>query len=140
MHRAEKCAAVQVLIAQGLTDPEIEKAANVPRATVRNWRHRPKLSNRVSAKHPCGTDHDFTALPAGPYCYLLGLYLGDGCIALRRGLLLFEALDVLLPPAWRRKKHERRIVLKPWQEALVRESPMTSFEVLFTVTAAEWLP
>jgi hypothetical protein len=30
---------------------------------------------------PCGKAHDFTQLPAEAYCYLLGLYLGDGCIS-----------------------------------------------------------
>lgn len=29
----------------------------------------------------CGVIHDFSALPAAAYCYLLGLYLGDGCIS-----------------------------------------------------------
>ena len=31
-----------------------------------------------------GSIHDFAALPAAPYCYVLGLYLGDGCISRSR--------------------------------------------------------
>src|SRR3979409_2006189 len=30
---------------------------------------------------PCGVDHDFTTRPPAQYVYLLGLYLGDGCIS-----------------------------------------------------------
>ena len=30
---------------------------------------------------PCGSAHDFAALPVKAYSYLLGLYLGDGCIS-----------------------------------------------------------
>jgi hypothetical protein len=29
----------------------------------------------------CGIVHEFPGLPAAAYCYLLGLYLGDGCIS-----------------------------------------------------------
>lgn len=36
---------------------------------------------RPTADAPCGTVHDFDALPVKDYCYLLGLYLGDGCIS-----------------------------------------------------------
>jgi hypothetical protein len=33
------------------------------------------------ADSPCGSLHEFTRLPRAPYAYLLGLYLGDGCIS-----------------------------------------------------------
>jgi hypothetical protein len=103
------------------------------------------------------------ALPAAPYAYLLGLYLGDGCISQsRRVWRLRIALDAkyptiidrcrvaidmlmigqrayvmqlpkncvevslyskhwpcLLPQHGPGKKHDRRIVLEPWQQALV---------------------
>ncbi|BBX69077.1 hypothetical protein MPSYJ_25380 [Mycolicibacterium psychrotolerans] len=44
------------------------------------WRRRPGVRCRRSAgARPC--DHDFDALPKGPYAYVLGMYLGDGCIS-----------------------------------------------------------
>src|ERR1700687_2165610 len=33
---------------------------------------------------PCGVAHDFSLIPAEAYCYVLGLYLGDGCISRHR--------------------------------------------------------
>jgi hypothetical protein len=34
--------------------------------------------------YDCAGGHDFSALPPGPYAYLLGMYLGDGYIARHR--------------------------------------------------------
>ena len=36
----------------------------------------------------CGSFHDFSALPVAAYCYVLGIYLGDGSIS-RARLCLF---------------------------------------------------
>jgi len=36
---------------------------------------------RPVADSPCRSAHDFEDLPVKAYCYLLGLYLGDGCIS-----------------------------------------------------------
>jgi hypothetical protein len=45
---------------------------------------------------PC--NHDFSAVPAKPYCYLLGLYLGDGCVSrCRRVWRLRISLDKKYP-------------------------------------------
>ena len=60
---------------------------------------------------PC--THDFSRLPAKSYCYLLGLYLGDGCISRHRrvwrlrivldnkypGIIeqCCQAIDILMP-------------------------------------------
>jgi hypothetical protein len=41
----------------------------------------PRCLQRPTASSPCGILHDFAALPVDPYSYLLGLYLGDGCIS-----------------------------------------------------------
>lgn len=106
--------------------------------------------------------HDFTAIAAAPYSYLLGLYLGDGYIS-RSGRVWHlritldkkyptiidrcrRAIDILMPTQragvvnrvgcvdvylhskhWPclfpqhgpGKKHNRRIALAPWQQALV---------------------
>jgi hypothetical protein len=67
----------------------------------------------VSATSPCGVTHDFPGLLPTAYCYLLGVYLGDGCISRCRQVWRLritldnkypmiidrcrEAIDVLMP-------------------------------------------
>ena len=81
MRSAEEFDVVRQLIAAGMNDRQIAAETHVPPRTIYQWRNPPRQSRRVSATRPCGTDHDFATLPAGPYCYLLGLYLGDGCLS-----------------------------------------------------------
>jgi hypothetical protein len=82
LRSAEEFEAVQRLIAIGLNDWAIARQTGIPRRTVCDWRRKsPILERDPSATSGCGTDHDFAGLPAAPYCYLLGLYLGDGCIS-----------------------------------------------------------
>jgi hypothetical protein len=78
---AEQFEAVKSLIASGMNDCAVSRQTGVPRCTVRDWRIRPPTRMRPVASSPCGVDHDFAALPVGAYCYLLGMYLGDGCIS-----------------------------------------------------------
>jgi hypothetical protein len=115
----------------------------------------------------CGS-HDHAHLPTQAYAYLLGIYLGDGClgragrtVALRITMdaaypgIIDEVSEAVVavrgggrvsayrPPtehcvvltsytrAWRclfpqhgaGKKHDRPIVLEPWQQSMVREEP-----------------
>src|ERR671914_2882207 len=84
MRPVEDLAAVLELRAEGLNASEIARRTSVPRATVRDWlagrtprRHEPGAS---SCKSCGGAEHRFTELPPA-YSYLLGLYLGDGCIS-----------------------------------------------------------
>jgi hypothetical protein len=58
----------------------------VPRETIRDWRHGGRsgrvLQARLGESCPiCGPAH----LDEGEYAYLLGLYLGDGCLSEHRG-------------------------------------------------------
>ena len=80
---AEEFEAVQQLIKDGLNDCAIARQTGIPRKTVWEWRYcRSPIRARIpNASSPCGIDHDFAALPPAAYCYLLGLYLGDGCIS-----------------------------------------------------------
>lgn len=75
---------VQHLLDAGKTDAEIATLTGVPRRTVCDWRRGHNLI-RIRARRPgdydCAEVHDFSNLPAGTYVYLLGLYLGDGCIS-----------------------------------------------------------
>jgi hypothetical protein len=78
---AEQFEAVKILIASGMNDCAVSRETGVPRCTVRDWRIRPPTRKRPVESSPCGVDHDFAALPATAYSYLLGMYLGDGCIS-----------------------------------------------------------
>jgi LAGLIDADG-like domain len=83
---AEEFDAVQRLIAAGMNDCAIARRTGIPRRTVCDWRY---CGLKVRARVPagsaaCGIEHDFLALLPEAYCYLLGLYLGDGCISQSR--------------------------------------------------------
>jgi hypothetical protein len=85
MRSAEQFENVQRLIAAGMNNCAIARETGIPRTTIRDWRCRPLVRRRSrTASSVCGVDHDFSAFPAAPYCYLLGLYLGDGCISRNR--------------------------------------------------------
>lgn len=82
----------------GMTDVSVEMQTGVPRGTVSHWRRRPVVSKRRSGEIPCGTLHDPSFLPTSDYCYLLGLYLGDGCISrMKRVWRLRVVLDAKYP-------------------------------------------
>src|SRR4029453_11598657 len=60
----------------------------IPRRTVRDWRSgrvpdfdRVRRLSTLSSRNCAVCRGDPLSLPQGPYTYLLGLYLGDGCIA-----------------------------------------------------------
>jgi hypothetical protein len=72
---------VRGLIAAGLNDCAISRQTGVPRRTVQVWRTRPPKWDREQRSGTCADVHDFHNLPANDDCYLLGLYLGDGCLS-----------------------------------------------------------
>jgi Homeodomain-like domain-containing protein len=80
MRSAEEFDAAKRLMAAGLNNCAIARQIGVPRTTVRDWRRRPPIRSRDLGA-PCGIAHEFAQLPAAAYCYVLGLYLGDGCIS-----------------------------------------------------------
>lgn len=85
MRSAEEFEAVQTLIASGMNDCAIARQTGIPRRTVWEWRRRSPIRPRgPSESFLCRIDHDFSTLPPAAYCYLLGLYLGDGCISRNR--------------------------------------------------------
>src|SRR5687767_5941187 len=101
MRSAEDVALVHSLLAEGLNDCEVSRRTGIPRSTVREWRSRPRSRARRQSGCPeCGHPvHDPALLPTDDYAYLLGLYLGDGCISPhRRGVFnLRITLDVRYP-------------------------------------------
>ncbi len=66
-----------------MNDCAIARQTGIPRPTVRDWRRRPGVLVRASINSTaCGVAHERSSLHAESYAYLLGLYLGDGCISL----------------------------------------------------------
>jgi hypothetical protein len=64
------------LFETGWSDYEIARASGVPRSTVQKWRHKPPASRRTASSAESWEASDAPVA----YCYLLGLYLGDGNI------------------------------------------------------------
>jgi hypothetical protein len=73
---------VQSLLGSGLSDYEVARRTGVPRSTVFNWRsgRQPVTPGDSGCPRCRGAEHDYLALPASPYAYLLGQYLGDGSV------------------------------------------------------------
>jgi hypothetical protein len=102
---------VRDLVEQGLNDCAIARLTQIPRSTVRDWRSSrrwsprqpiPGISTRWAPAALCpvcrGPRHNLWDLPDS-YAYLLGLYLGDGCLSeAKRGVFKLRiALDGLYP-------------------------------------------
>jgi LAGLIDADG-like domain len=81
MRSADEFNAVRLLITAGMNDCAIAGQTGIPRPTVQDWRYRPQVRRRLSSGPGCGVTHDFSVLSAAAYCYVLGLYLGDGCVS-----------------------------------------------------------
>jgi hypothetical protein len=99
-------AGVVHLIEAGLSDREAAHATGIPYETIRAWRRGrlPERARRVLAGVPecagCGAAaHDLDSLPPYDYAYLLGMYLGDGCLArtAKGGYSLRISLDSAYP-------------------------------------------
>jgi hypothetical protein len=78
VYTAEQRQAARKLIGCGLSDREIARRSGVQRTTIRNWR----LGGRtMSERYGASQISISRPLHDGAYAYLLGLYLGDGSIA-----------------------------------------------------------
>jgi hypothetical protein len=85
--RAE-VAFVLELVGTEWNDSQIARETGIPRRTVRDWRSgrvpdfdRVRRLSTLSSRNCAVCRGNPLSLPQGPYTYLLGLYLGDGCIA-----------------------------------------------------------
>ncbi|WP_329458368.1 transcriptional regulator [Streptomyces sp. NBC_01497] len=75
---------VLTLVEQGLSLNSISRQTGVSRAAIRSWQRRPEPRPRMSAQaQPCFRCAPDPRPPSDPvaYAYLLGLYLGDGCVS-----------------------------------------------------------
>lgn len=115
---------VQRLIAEGLSDCAIARQTDVPRRTVCQWRHGPNHRQALASD-----GQDFAGLPAEAYCYLLGLYLGDGCISRdARTFRLRVTLDAKYPAIVERCRMSID-ALMPGQHATTHRRSDNCFEV-----------
>jgi hypothetical protein len=76
----EEVALVLELVRAGRNDCEIARETGIPRGTIRDWRagRPPNFERRCGTCAVCSGNAQSLPLPA--YTYLLGLYLGDGCL------------------------------------------------------------
>lgn len=82
MRRQAEYLEVLKLVEGALCDQEIARVTGIPRRTISGWRRGEGRVNRRTECSGCGVaSHDFSLLPPQSYAYLLGLYLGDGCIS-----------------------------------------------------------
>ena len=71
---------VRFLISKGENDCEIARKTGIPRTTIRDWRRTTAESPRRARRESDEHERQLHSIPVRPYCYLLGLYLGDGYI------------------------------------------------------------
>jgi hypothetical protein len=75
---------VRAFIAEGCSDCEVSRLSKIPRSTVRDWRlgrHSQTLRASEGRDRECRQGCEPWAVPCAAYSYLLGMYLGDGCIS-----------------------------------------------------------
>ena len=134
MRSLEEFNNVQRLVAEGLNDCAIARLTGIPRRTVRDLRCRPGIRSRnISGSSTCGIEHDLASLAAGPYCYLLGLYLGDGCISRHpRAFSLRISLDSKYPAIIERCRQTINILMPKQHAGVLRRSDGCSDVYLFS--------
>ncbi|MDX6415826.1 MAG: hypothetical protein QOG28_446 [Trebonia sp.] len=82
MHSAEVRRQALDLINSGSSIRAVSIATGINRTTLREWRDNPEKVQAARAYCPrCGDDPTLPE-PHPEYAYLLGLYLGDGCISI----------------------------------------------------------
>jgi hypothetical protein len=110
------------LRSQGLTATEAARRIRVPRPTVRDWFAglTPATESGGSCERCSGPDHGFGEHPE-QYVYLLGLYLGDGCLSPHpRGVFkLRVTLDLAYPGIIAGCTEAMRSVLPPGQATAI---------------------
>ncbi|MEU1119761.1 MULTISPECIES: transcriptional regulator [unclassified Streptomyces] len=87
------------LVSQGRSLNSVSKETGVSRAAIRSWQTRIEPLGYDGAR-PCPRCRDVPGGPENPaaYSYLLGLYLGDGCVSLnQRGVY---SLRIACADAW----------------------------------------
>ncbi|MBO0824708.1 MAG: transcriptional regulator [Actinobacteria bacterium] len=81
MYSSDARAGALALIQRGLSLRAVSTSTGVSRSTLRGWRDQSD-SDGSRASCPRCADNPALPEPGADYAYLLGLYLGDGCISL----------------------------------------------------------
>lgn len=104
MRTAEELERVASLFSDGLNKCEISRRTGIPRSTVSGWLNgrTPRFGDRTrggTCMRCGGLRHPFPGALVYEYAYLLGLYLGDGCLLRHpRGVYRLEVfLDSAYP-------------------------------------------
>jgi hypothetical protein len=81
MRSASDVQAVFTLLDQGLPLAEISRRTGVSRATIRDWQAKGRHALDRARQNGHGTCRNGILAHPASYAYLLGQYLGDGCIS-----------------------------------------------------------
>jgi hypothetical protein len=81
MYSAEVRRRALDLIDSGSSLRAVSMTTGITRTTLREWRDNPKKVQAARASCPRCSDDPVLPEPLAHYAYLLGLYLGDGCIS-----------------------------------------------------------
>ncbi|WP_329278307.1 transcriptional regulator [Streptomyces sp. NBC_01451] len=87
-----------VLVGQGRSLNSVSKETGISRAAIRSWQHRIEPRTRIGLPCPRCEDPPRPPEDQAAYAYLLGLYLGDGCISAHQRGVYF--MRVVLDKAW----------------------------------------
>jgi transposase-like protein len=81
MYSSEVRFRAQELMESGLSLRAISMSTGINRATLRDWRDHPEKAHVPRMACPRCAASPTLPEPRTDYAYLLGLYLGDGCIS-----------------------------------------------------------
>jgi hypothetical protein len=81
MYRPEVRLRAVALITHGHSLSSVSRSTGINRSTLRDWRDHPEKAQDSRASCPRCADVVSLPEPCEDYAYLLGLYLGDGCIS-----------------------------------------------------------
>jgi hypothetical protein len=134
MHRRRDQQKVAALVGLGLSDYEVARRAGVSRSTVQRWRTRGVPTRRLAAP----PDPDWRPPDGTAYAYLLGLYLGDGCVGLGWGAPeLHLSLDGVYPGILDEAEAAIQQVIPGTR--VCRHSPRNSRGIVLQAWSAQWL-
>jgi hypothetical protein len=89
---SEEASAVNCLLGKGLSDYEIERRTGVSRSSVQRWR------TKGVPQQDCSRPSKWRPTDSPSYCYLLGIYLGDGYLS--KASSRSQVLEISLDPRY----------------------------------------